>query len=418
MIWKCRVYAKLDLRCLHGEPVRVLDPGIHNHNAGPDFVQAKLIIAEITWVGHVEMHWHAKSWYTHQHQKNDQYDNVILHVVWEGECDIKRKDGSVIPTLQLKNYLASTVLPLYYNIIQAKTWVPCANQLENVPAHIKIQVLDRLIKNRMEVRAKEISNVLGRYANDWERVARYLFVTSFGTKVNKQAFSRLMDSLPSNILDRYLHKEVEMESLLFGQAGLLKQDLADSYYTMLKHTYSYLQQLHQLTPMESREWLFSRMRPANFPTLRIAQLAAVFTQFSRLCHLIISARDFRELQQYLATLSTSAYWSTHYRFGTITKVRETGLTPSFLDHIAINCFAPLLYAYGQHQGDENLQERALDWLHQIPAERNTITAHFGQFGLLAQHAGDSQAQLQLHREYCEPKQCLSCAIGVHLIRRP
>lgn len=417
MIWKCRLYAKADLNCINEDIVQVIAPGVQNQDAGPDFLQAKLRINKILWVGHVELHWYAKDWYTHQHHKDERYDNVILHVVWEGSHEIARKDGSIIPTLQLKKYVGVGILPLYNAMIRSKTWIPCANQLHVIPTYMKAQVLDRMITSRLEDKAAHICSLLSRCANDWEKVARHLFAESFGMRVNKNAFARLIDSLPDHIVDRYQGNTEKMEALLFGQAGLLQEYQPEIYYNKLREEYNYLQKLHRLQPMESHEWRFLRMRPANFPTVRIAQLAAVFTQVSRLCHLIITAQNLPALQRYFSELRPSDYWSTHYRFGKHSKPRKVVLTTAFLDHLAINCFILLIYTYGRCHGMEYLQKRAADWLNQLTAERNNITANFAKYGLLAQHAADSQAMLQLHRTYCEHKQCLSCTIGVHLLGR-
>lgn len=418
VLWKCRLYANTDIQCVGGEQVRILSPGIYNRDAGPDFLHAKLRINNLLWVGHVEIHWDAKSWFAHRHQDDLRYDNVILHVVWENECEIRRKDGSIIPTLQLKNYVSTDVLKQHHVLQQSRSWIPCADQLKDVPLLVKLQMLDRMAKSRLEAKAAEIAQLLVHYRNDWEKVTQQLFAESFGMRVNKHAFSQLIASLPANILDRYQGKQKEIEALLFGQAGLLSQDPPDSYAAKLSDQYVYLQQLYQLTPMSSQEWRFLRMRPANFPTVRIAQLASFFSEMTRICQLIVSIEDLRALQQHFSGISTSAYWLTHNNFGKSIKKRAVRITSTFLDHIAINCFVPILYAYGHRHGDELMQMRAVDWLNQIPLEQNTITSHFLKIGLSAQHAADSQALIQLHRAYCEPKQCLSCAIGIHLLSRP
>lgn len=417
VLWKCRLYANAAIRCVGGEQVQVLSPGIYNRDAGPDFLQAKLRINNLLWVGHVEIHWDAKSWFAHRHQDDLRYDNVILHVVWENECEIRRKDGTIIPTLQLKDYVSADILKQHHHLQQSRAWIPCADQLQDVPLHIKLQMLDRMAKSRLEAKAAEIALLLVRHKNDWEKVTQQLFAESFGMRVNKHAFSQLIASLPANILDRYQGKRKKLEALLFGQAGLLSQDPSDNYAAELHDQYVYLQQLYQLRPMSSHEWRFLRMRPANFPTVRIAQLASVFSEMTRICQLIVSTENLRALQHYFVDISTSEYWSTHYIFGKVVKKHAVRITSTFLDHIAINCFVPILYAYGHRHGNESLLMRAIDWLDQIPAEQNTITAHFAKIGLLAQHAADSQALIQLHRAYCEPKQCLSCAIGIHLLGR-
>ncbi len=416
LIWKCRLYAKVDLHCVGGERVQVLEPGRHNEDAGPDFLHAKIRINGMVWVGHVEVHWNAGNWFAHLHQNDRSFDNVILHVVWENRCDVRRHDGTVIPTLCLQQYIAPEILPLYHTLFQSQG-IACASQLHSVPDYTKMQVLDRMVKNRLEAKTVEIFGYLAQHANDWEKVTQHLFAESFGMRVNKHAFARLIAALPGNILDRYQGQRDVLDALLFGQAALLPDNVIDHYTLKLKKTYLYLRRLHRLNPMETHEWRFLRMRPANFPTIRIAQLSSVFAHVSRLCQLILSHEDLRSLQQRFFDFVPSAYWATHYQFGKVAQPRKVRLTPAFLDHIAINCFVPLLYSYGHHFGDDALQMRAIDWLNQISAESNTVTTNYERIGLQAQHAADSQALLHLHQHHCERKKCLSCAIGVYILKR-
>lgn len=411
MIWQCRMYNVKALRCETGEYLHVISPGSVNRDAGPDFLQAKIQMDGIAWFGHVEIHWDAADWCVHGHQSDVSYDSVILHVVWQGDEIIKRTDGTIIPSLQLQKIVDPQILPHYQQLMESLTWIPCASRLPDVPNHISRQVLDRLLPDRLMEKVEMVFKMLSDYQGDWERTVRVWMAQTFGMRVNKHAFLRLLESFPNALIDRYKHRKTSLEALLFGQSGLLPSTPTDSYTQCLRSEYNYLKKLHQLTPMDAQEWKFLRMRPSNFPTIRIAQLAVLFHYTPNLCSLIVEAENFKNVEVVFSKVEVSGYWTNRVRFGKIGNINSKFFSTNFMYHLIINSFVVIAYAYGRYHGTEALQDRAVTWLEKLPPENNNLVRKFSKHGLDVLHAGDTQALLHLHARYCSSKQCMSCSIG-------
>lgn len=415
-IWRFRLYDQFGLKSHAGEVVEVMDQGVPNKDAGPDFLLAKIKIGQTVWVGHVEIHTDAKYWHSHGHHRDDAYDNVILHVIWDGYTDVIRKDNTVVSTLSLCDYVNPGLLQHYDKLMKSMTWIPCAHRLPALPAVQGVQLMSRTLVDRLENKYSYVLSLLEETKNDWERVTAVLLCRAFGMRVNKDAFTELGFRFPLILLEKYKEDTLKKEALLFGQAGLLSEQYEDSYPAALNREYDYLRQLHKLQPMEFSSWKFMRMRPVNFPTVRMGQLAALFHVFPRLFSAILESESLEGFKKQFLQTIPHIYWDDHYHFGEVCAPRKNHLPDTFIRHLVINCPILILYAYGKYMGQQRWIDKAMDWLEQIPAEQNQIIRRFRELGLRPGHAGDTQGLLHLKAAYCDRRRCLDCQVGHFVLK--
>ena len=415
-IWRFRLFDQFGLKSYADEHVEILDPGMPNRDAGPDFHLAKVKVGETVWVGHVEIHTEAKQWEAHGHQHDPAYDNVVLHVIWDGYCPVFRQDDTEIPTVLLSNYVDSNLLWHYDELMKSLDWIPCEHRLAELPELQGVQLMSRMLIDRLERKYGYVYSLLEETKHDWERVTAVLLCRAFGMRVNKEAFTELGMRFPLGLIEKYKGDALKVEALLFGQAGLLPAQYSDDYPRALKNEYAYLRQLHHLQPMEAISWKFMRMRPVNFPTVRIGQLAALFRVFPRLFSTILETDDMQVFQQKLLDALPNAYWNDHYHFGKPCADRKNHLPESFVQHLIINGPVLVLYAYGKYMGQQRWIDKAMDWLEGIPAEQNQIIRRFWVLGLHPKNAGDTQGLLYLKTDYCDNKRCLDCQAGQFLLK--
>ncbi len=414
--WRMRRFHHHALFTTDGQTVDILSPGQHNADAGPDFLNARLRIGDTVWAGNVEMHLKSSDWLQHQHQQDPAYDNVVLHVVYEEDKPIQRSNGTLIPCLEMKNRISRRLAANYQRLLQQESWVPCANSLNEVSDLTKNLWLDRLAAERLEHRAGLIDARLQRCQQDWETVFYQFLARSFGSKVNGDPMEMLAQQTPLLLLNKYRHSVFQMEALLFGQSGLLEgQSFSEEYPRRLQQEYRFLRKKHGLKPIPAQAWKFLRLRPANFPTIRIAQLAALLHQTVSLFSKVMAAQDAKELE-HLFEVKLSNYWWTHYSFDKPSPQQAKALGQRTVHLIIINTIAPFLFCYGRAKKDNRLQERALDLLEALPAESNKIIRRWQEAGLRATSAYHSQAMIQLKQQYCDQRRCLQCAIGNALLK--
>lgn len=415
-IWRFRLFDHRNLISTAGERIRIENIGQYNHNAGPDFEFARIRIGNTLWSGQVEIHIREEDWLHHRHQLNKGYDNTILHVVWEESVkSIYRTDGTCIPTLVLKDKVDSTLLSRYEDMMENLNWIPCEKQIAKISALTVQSWLSRMAVERLEYKLGSIQLLLEKTHQDWERVFMVVLGRSFGMKVNAAAFEDLCMRLDLQLLQKYRQDKLKITSLVFGLAGFL--DLCeDDYSTRLKMEYDYLKRLHRIEAMRVEDWRFLRMRPFNFPTYRLGQLISLFVNKSYWFAYILEVDDLKTLFKVIDASVLDSYWATHYRFGKITDKHSTSWSTSFKIHLTINCFIPMLFAYGEFMKIDHYKERALNWLNELPAEVNQITKAFVQYNVKCQHAADSQGLLFMKSHYCDSKQCLSCAIGLAIFK--
>lgn len=413
-VWKHKIFPLKALQTTTGLPVEVIDPGLPNPHAGPDFFNAKLKIDGTLWVGNVEIHTLASDWYRHEHDKDKAYDSVILHVCGQIDADIARTSGESIPQLLL--VCPEHVRTHYAALQQADNHPPCVsilNQLPKLTVHAWLTALqtERLIQKNEAILAR-----LKRCDNHWEDVFFLTLARNFGFGLNGDAFETWAGQLPFRAVDKHRDNLFQVEAFFFGQAGLLEDEGADTYYQQLQKEFRYLQHKFELTPpMDATLWRFLRIRPDNFPHVRLAQLAYLYHHEQSLFSRMLEAETLKQVGQMLST-RTSAYWEDHFHFSKASPHREKTVGYSSLQLILINTVAPLLYAYGVHKADERLCDRATRFLEELRAENNYVTRRWYACGLPVETAADSQALLQLQKEYCDKKKCLYCRFGYEYLR--
>ena len=405
------------LRTTTGKPVEVIDAGLPNTNAGPDFFNAKLKIDGTLWVGNVEVHTVASDWMRHGHDKDIAYDNVILHVAETVDCEVFCANGAPIPQLQLS--CPESIRRHYTELSHAEIYPPCYSILSSLPKLIVHSWLSALQVERFEQKARAIAARLEHCNNHWEDVFFITLSRNFGFGLNGDAFEAWANHLPFRAIDKHRDNLFQVEAFFFGQAGLLDEELPDEdeYYRKLQKEFRYLQHKFELSaPMPATQWRFLRLRPGNFPHVRLAQLANLYYRERSLFSRIMEAETLEAVRK-LLTVSTSPYWEEHFNFKKTSPSQEKQVGKNAQNLIVINTVIPFLYAYGLHKADEALCERATRFLESLKAEDNHIIRHWSGAGLPVSTAADSQALLQLQKEYCDKKDCLRCRFGFEYLRQ-
>lgn len=412
-IWQYSLYNPAHLKTTNGESLTVQHPGRLNKNAGPDFDEAKIKIGNTLLVGNVELHLKASDWKKHQHQNNKAYQNIILHVVYE---DDQFEISPSISTVSLKEHIPVYVLERYTSLIQAIQTIPCASQLQQVATIVKESWLNRMLAERWEEKLEDWKDELDNSHGDWSSLFYWRLAANFGFKINATPFQLVAKSIPLQILAKHKANLLQIEALIFGQAGFLQGALSDAYTLKLQQEYSYLKSKYSLQTIDVHLWKFLRLRPANFPTIRLAQFAALIHQSVSLFSQIITTTSLQEVRK-LLQVSASSYWEQHYRLEDAPhKTKKKMLGESSIDNIIINTIAPLRFLFANNQGQLTQQEAALQLLTELPAEHNHIISNWSSNGWQAHHAADTQALIQLYNQYCSQKKCLKCSIGLSILK--
>ena len=411
-IWKYNLYQPHGLLTTDGQAIQVIHPGILNTHSGPDFSIAKIRIGTTIMVGNVELHLRTSDWLRHNHQYNKAYEKLVLHVVYEHDMDELPGGITVLP---LKAFIPDYVLTKYTQLLQTTHPLPCARQLPGVNTLIKESWLSRLLVERWEKKLTLWKEELQQADNDWRTLLYWRMAANFGFKVNATPFLLLAQSLPLQLLGKQ-HQLLQIEALIFGQAGLLENDFKDDYPRQLQQEYQYLRQKYTLAGITPHLWKFMRLRPANFPTIRLAQFAALVHQSLHLFTKIGERTSLAQLKE-LLTVKASAYWDDHYRFDELTaNQRIKNLGDDSVHNIIINTIAPIRFLYAHAQHIQDAQEAALQLLEDVPAESNNVMGLLEAHGWKPSNAGQSQSLLQLYKHYCSAKRCLECAIGLSIIK--
>lgn len=409
-LWRIQHFNHRRLQTTTGQRIEVIQPGLHNTHAGPDFLDARLRIGGTLWAGNVEIHLQASDWRAHQHQHDPAYANVVLHVVLVEDEVIYHPDGERLATLELQRRIPKRLAQRYQKLLQQQTWIPCQAQFTQVPELTRWMWLDRLLVERLEAKTARIRERLLHTQNDWESSFYQLLARAYGLQVNADPFEQLARSLPLNLIGKHKDQLRQIEALLFGQAGLLEKDFKDDYPQKLQREYRHLRAKYQLRPLPPASWKFLRLRPANFPTLRIAQFAMLLHQATHLFSKVLVARRVVEIEN-LFDRRISAYWQTHYRFDRPSQKRTKKLGKKTIHLLLINTIAPFIFHYGHTQDEARYKDQALQLLEELPAEHNHIIQHWKQLDMQPKSAYQSQALLQLKKQYCQRKRCLQCGIG-------
>lgn len=414
-LWKFRLFDQKGLYTDSGEPIEIVNVGLPNTHAGPDFQSSMIRIGGTLWAGNVEIHLRSSDWERHKHHTDKSYDSVILHVVGRHDQEIFRTDGSNIPVLALDKLIPQKISEAYLSLVECMDWIPCGRQISKIDSFLIKNWLYRVEIERLEQKSESITDLLMEFKGGWDE-AFYLYLASnFGFKINSMPFEMLARSLPQQLLARYKNMPLQIESLIFGQAGFLDQKHTDEYPKLLRKEFEFLKKKHSLKPLDSYIWKYMRMRPVNFPTSRLAQFAALLTRSNHLFSRILAETDIWGIISMFQDLPVNNYWNNHYRFDVPTTRVSSGLGEQSINNILINTVAVFLMAYGRKTGSSEHIDRSISLLENLPPETNALTKRFKEIRVSPDSAFFSQSLIQLKKAYCDEKKCLSCAIGMKLL---
>lgn len=413
-IWQFQYFNKSELTTVSREPLQIIHQGSLNTNQGADFSDAKIKINDTTWAGNIELHIKSSDWNLHKHSADKNYGNIILHVVWQHDAEIKDISGSNLPTLELQNRVSKLLLTKYETLMNANSFIPCENHAYTINDLTLLNWKQRLLAERLEAKSSIILSHLNQNNFHWEETLWWLLANNFGIKVNSQAFEKIARSIPVSILAKHKNQIHQVEALLFGQAGLLEKDFTDDYPTMLQKEYQFYKAKYKLLQPQV-QLFFLRMRPANFPTIRLAQLAMLINKSSHLFSKIKESVSIVEVKE-LLDVTANDYWHYHYVFDEGSAFKKKKLGIQMINNILINTVVPVLFAYGLHHNEQQYKDKAIAWLEKISAESNFITKGFETLKFSNKNSFDSQSYIQLKNEYCNNKRCLECSIGNSLLK--
>lgn len=410
-IWQHLYFNRDQLATIQQEPVQIISQGLLNTNQGADFQHAKLLINNVTWAGAIELHLKTSDWHKHGHTHDEHYNNVVLHVVYEHDD----ATASSVPVLELKNRISTSLLQHYRELMEQHSFIACENQLQQVSSIVWDSWKERMLAERLQQKNEHIQNILQQTNRHWEEAFWQLLARNFGSPLNGEAFEAIAQTLPVTLLAKHKNQIHQLEALLLGQAGLLTGEFTEDYAIMLQKEYKFLQQKHQLKPI-AHPIHFLRMRPSNFPTIRLAQLAMLIHESSHLFSKVVEAKSVDAIRK-MFSVTANDYWHYHYILNEQSAYRKKQLGKTMIDNLLINTIIPLLFVYAHEQHNEPAKEKAIQWLQQMPKEKNSITRQWEQAGAIHQSAFDSQALLYLKKNYCAAKLCLHCAVGNNILKK-
>lgn len=415
-IWKYRLFDNKSLRTSANEKIDIIKPGDHNTDEGPDFTNALIKIGNTTWAGNVEIHIDASDWEKHRHHKNNAYDNIILHVVYNNNFTVFRKNNEYIPVLEIRDLIPSHIITKYNSLRQSRNWIPCQSLIKQCETVVVTSWLDRLLIERLERKSEYIATLLKHHRNNWEQAFYIHLARNFGFSLNAEPFELLAKSTPLKNLIKHKNNLFQLEAMLLGQSGLIRKPSREKYENELIVEYSYLQLKFNMKPIEGHLWKFLRLHPSGFPTIRIAQFASLLHKSTGLFSFMLETRKISEIES-LFDVECSEYWNTHYVFGKPSPRRSKKIGKASIDIIIINTIVPFLFVYGCITKEDKYKERALRFLEQIEGEKNSVISKWKLMGMPVNAASNTQALLELKNNYCATKLCLNCGIGNNILRK-
>ena len=421
--WKHRLFPPAGLVTTGGLPVEVIDTGLHNHDAGPDFFNAKVKVDGVLWVGNIEIHSRASDWHRHGHDSDTAYDNVVLHVVENADTEVTTASGHNVP--QVRMSVPRHVSENYGELLSADRYPPCHRIVPRLPRLMLHGWMSVLQTERLEQKTRAINARLDRAGGSWEAAYFATLARNFGFGVNGDAFETWARHIPLTKAAHHRDDIFQTEAMFIGQAGLLDEDALpasnrseaaqDEYLARLRNEYQYLSHKFSLQPMDAGAWRFLRLRPQNFPYIRLSQMATLYYEHRTEMSRLLDCRTAEEAAELFKTHVTP-YWQNHYTFGCASRKTAKTLSAASANLLIINTAIPVLFAYGRYMQDESLCTRAMDMLEEMKAEDNNITRMWRECGIEVAHAGDSQALIQLKKGYCDRKDCLRCRIGYEYLK--
>ena len=409
-IWQFQYFNKTSLQTVEGETVEIVYQGSYNTNQGPDFFEAKLKIGNTLLIGNVELHCKTSEWNTHKHSADKNYANVIAHIVWENDCTLPNN----LPTIILQDRVSKILLEKYQKLLNTSSFIPCENSISTVPEITWLSWKERLLIERLEQKSTIVNEYLSKNNYHWEETFWWMIAKNFGIKVNSEAFEKIAQSIPITVLAKHKNQLHQIEALLFGQAGLLDKDFEEDYPILLRKEYQFYKSKYNLQSTNANLF-FLRMRPANFPTVRLAQLAMLIVHS---VHLFSKIKEIEEVENVKKLLNVTAndYWHYHYNFDELSAYKIKNVGVQMINNLIINTVIPILFAYGHYTKEHHFKDKALRWLTQLTAEKNSRINGFLALQITIKNAFDSQSLLQLKNEYCSKKRCLECAVGNKLLK--
>lgn len=408
-IWQFQYFNQSELQSTSGESIQIIFPGTYNTNQGPDFLNARIKIGKTTWAGNVELHLLSSDWKKHKHHRDKNYDNVILHVVWEDDFPDYN-----IPVLNLKSRVAKVLLQRYEELMNTQGFIPCEKTIGAVKPIVLQSWKERLMAERLIRKSAIVETFLKQNDQHWEETFWWLLARNFGIKINGDAFEAMARSIPVSILARHRNQIHQLEALLMGQANLLNGKFVDDYSILEQKEYEFYKRKYKLRPGALTPF-FLRMRPGNFPTIRLAQLAMLIHRSEHLFSKIKETVSVKDVKNWL-DVTANDYWHYHYKFDEPSSFKKKKLGTAMIDNILINTVCTVLFAYGHFNKEQKYKDKALQWMEEIAVESNSITKGFQEVGLQNKNARDSQALIELKNEYCSKKRCLDCAVGNAILK--
>lgn len=413
-LWKFKKFDFSDLKTSNGEEITIVNSGQYLQLAGPDFFNAQISIGNQKWAGNVEIHLKSSDWYVHHHEKDAAYENVILHVVWQHDTEIFRKNNTEIPVLELKNYVSKAVLQNYESLMAPKSWIYCEKEIANTNEFNWSNLKERLFFERLERKSIVIQELLERTHSDWEAVLFCLLAKNFGLNTNGEAFFKMAKSIPFSVIRKEGFEVENLESLFFGKLGLLENEKEDLYFKNLKTRFEYLTIKYKLESTVFETVQFFKHRPDNFPTIRLSQFANLYHNQHNLFSKLIEAKSVQEIND-IFQVSASDYWHNHYQFDKESPKKKKSLSKAFIDLIIINTIIPFQFTYAKSQG-KDISENLIALMKEVPPEKNVIIQKFNSFNVKTTNAFETQSLLQLKNEYCNKSRCLDCTVGIELLK--
>lgn len=416
-LWKYRHFTWEDLCTTEGQQVEIQEGGYHNHDAGPDFQEALVRIDQQQWAGQVEIHIRSSDWDRHGHQNDHAYDNVILHVVYEHDRAIATSRGTILPTVELRGRFDEYEYWRYEQLISTQASIPCAPQVGELDQFQLLQTLERSLVERFQERSRQIHEILSYHKGDWSLSFYRWMGYGLGLKVNAAPMLTLTRLIPPGYLAKIRGESWRVEALLLGTSGLLSGvEGEEAYPQKLAQEYDFLRRKFDLSTMEAAQWRYSRLRPPAFPDLRIVQLGAIFHRQPDLWARILETRDVTELVD-LLDVAPETYWKEHYRLGRKSSLHAAQAGKNTRRNLVVNVIAPFVFEYGRQKDERSYEQRALEWLEQLPPEKHSIAKVYQSLGFPQDSAFHTQGQYHLYRHYCSPRKCLSCGIGVKILKK-
>lgn len=414
-IWKYRLYHPT-IKTTENQQIEVIQPGRHNYDAGPDFTDARIRIGSTTWAGNVEIHMKSSEWYRHNHQHDPAYANIILHVVFDNDREIFDRNNTPIPAIELKGLINEGVYKKYFYFLNNQLWIPCEKDITSVNPITMKAWMERLFVERIERKLETIFTLYQRNKNSLSETFYQLLAGNFGFKTNEQPFQILARLLPLAVTGKQKSSLFQLEAMLFGCSGLLNKDFKDDYPIQLQQEFSFLQKKYGLATMEGHLWKFLRLRPTNFPTIRISQFAALVNKSENLLSKLMEARTLADVRAFFG-VNASAYWEDHYNFDKPSRRQMKTMGKNAIDVLIMNSVVQYLFFYSKIKGDQKYRDRAVRFMLDMDPENNHIIKKWTETGIAASNAFETQALLELKNSYCKQKQCLRCNIGTKLLRQ-